>query len=208
MKKFLFSRIRALGVAGTGVALAALMSGAPAGAAVRAEQACDTSGLAHTFSQWGDSNLYKLAPGGSFEGGASSWTLAGGAQTTGGSEPFGVTGSVGSSSLDLPAGSSAQSPFTCVNISYPSFRLFALGSGHLSAVLVQVVYRESLLGDTVLPVGTLAPGHKWAPTASLMTLSTIPSLLAGGTAQVALRFTALTGDSQIDDVFIDPRLHH
>jgi len=27
----------------------------------------------------------------------------------------------------------------------------------------------------------------------------------GGTAQVALRFTAIGGPSQIDDIFIDPR---
>lgn len=34
----------------------------------------------------------------------------------------------------------------------------------------------------------------------------LPSL-SGGTAQVALRFTELTGSSQIDDVYVDPRMH-
>lgn len=28
----------------------------------------------------------------------------------------------------------------------------------------------------------------------------------GGTAQLALRFTALSGGSQIDDVYFDPRM--
>jgi hypothetical protein len=32
----------------------------------------------------------------------------------------------------------------------------------------------------------------------------VDGLLTGKTPQVALRFTALTGSSQIDDVFIDP----
>ena len=33
----------------------------------------------------------------------------------------------------------------------------------------------------------------------------VNGLLTGQTPQVALRFTALTGSSQIDDVFVDPR---
>jgi hypothetical protein len=37
------------------------------------------------------------------------------------------------------------------------------------------------------------------------TLSAVAGALTGGTAQVALRFTAVGGASEIDDVFIDPR---
>jgi hypothetical protein len=212
MKQFLFSRIRVLGLVTAGVATAALTSAPPAGAAVRAgliaDQSCDGSALTQPFSQWGDSNLYKLLPGGSFEGGASGWTVSGGAQTTSGSEPFGVTGSVGTSSLHLPPGASAQSPFTCVNAAYPTFRLFAHNGGTLSTVLVQVIYREPVIGNVAIPVGTVALSASWSPTAPMLTASAVPGLLSGGTAQVALRFTALTGNSQIDDVFIDPRLHH
>jgi hypothetical protein len=40
----------------------------------------------------------------------------------------------------------------------------------------------------------------------MLTLAAVPGLLTGGTSQVALRFTALTGSSQIDDVFVDPRM--
>jgi hypothetical protein len=42
----------------------------------------------------------------------------------------------------------------------------------------------------------------------MRTGAVIPSALGGGSAQMALRFTALSGDSQIDDIFIDPRMHH
>jgi hypothetical protein len=40
----------------------------------------------------------------------------------------------------------------------------------------------------------------------MLTASAVPGALTGGTAQVALRFTALLGASQIDDVFVDPRM--
>lgn len=48
----------------------------------------------------------------------------------------------------------------------------------------------------------------WQPTLPMLTASAIPGLLSGGTTQVALRFTSLTGRSQIDDVFVDPRMMH
>jgi hypothetical protein len=40
----------------------------------------------------------------------------------------------------------------------------------------------------------------------MLTLSAVPGLLSGGTTQVAIRFTALLGASQVDDIFIDPRV--
>ena len=40
----------------------------------------------------------------------------------------------------------------------------------------------------------------------MLTASVVTGLLSGGTTQVAFRFTELTGDSQIDDVFVDPHM--
>jgi hypothetical protein len=40
----------------------------------------------------------------------------------------------------------------------------------------------------------------------MLTLSAVPGLLDGGTSQVQLRFTALLGPSQVDNVYIDPRM--
>jgi hypothetical protein len=37
------------------------------------------------------------------------------------------------------------------------------------------------------------------------TASAVQGAISGGIAQVALRFTAIGGASQIDDIFIDPR---
>jgi hypothetical protein len=198
----------------SGLALRALIAGAALAAiptaAAQADlistSACDGATLSSPFAQWGDSSSYKLVPGGDFENGAAGWRLTGRAQTTSGSEPFGVTGSVGSRSLSLPAGSSATSPYTCVNAAYPTFRFMARQSGLLSSTLVQVVYTVPGVGELSIPVGASALSGTWRPSLPMLTASAVPGVLSDGTAQVALRFTQLTGSAQIDDVFVDPRM--
>ncbi len=165
--------------------------------------ACDDAALSQPFLPWVDANMYKLAPGGDFESGTAGWTLSGSAGVVPGSEPAGVTGSVGASSLSLGAGASAQSPTTCVNAAYPSFRFFARTNSPGSVVVVTAVY-QTLLGQVVLPVGVVGLSPDWSPTLPMLTGSAVPGLLSGGTAPIALRFTQLTGSSQIDDVFVDP----
>ena len=185
--------------------VASALSVAPAQAALISTGACNEAALSQPFAQWGDSNLYELVPGGSFEGSLSGWTLSGNAQRSPGSEPYRATGSGGAYSLALADGASAQSPFTCVNASYPSFRFFARNDGPASTVLVQVVYKLPL-ATVALPLGLVALSGEWRPSLPMLTGSVVTGALAGGTAQVALRFTALTGASQIDDVYIDPRM--
>lgn len=197
-----FTRI-ALALLSSGL-LSAFLSSVPAQAALISTGACNNNTLTQPFARWGDTNTYELAPGGDFEGSLTGWTLSGGAARTTGSEPYGVTGAVGAYSLALPAGASAQSPYVCVNASYPTFRLFARG-GLLSTIAVQVVYK-TLLGTAALPLGTVLPSGQWQPTPPLLTGSLVGALLTNGTAQAALRFTSLTGSSQIDDVFVDPRM--
>ncbi|MGA8365251.1 MAG: hypothetical protein WB709_12135 [Solirubrobacteraceae bacterium] len=194
----------ALGSTCATVALTAF-SAAPAGAVLISTGACSDAKLTQPFARWGDSSTYELAPGGDFEGSLSGWTLSGSAARVAGSEPFGATGTVGAYSLALGAGASAQSPYMCVNASYPTFRFFARNAGLLSTVLVQVVY-QTALGTVALPLGTVALSGEWQPTLTMLTGSLAGGLLSGGTAQAALRFTALTGSSRIDDVFVDPRM--
>jgi hypothetical protein len=199
-------RIAPLGLT---LALASLILGAcfagSAQAALISGGACNEAPLSHPFAHWGDSSSYELAPGGDFESAASGWTLSGGAKVVAGSEPYGASGSVGAHSLVLPHGASAQSPFTCVNASYPTFRFFARNDGLLSTVLVQVVYK-TLLGTVSLPLGVVALSGEWQPTLPMLTGSVVAGVLSGGTAHVALRFTAVTGTSDVDDVFVDPRM--
>jgi hypothetical protein len=208
MLQGLFSRHTRLVAAVISALGIAVVSGAPARAALINTDACDNAALQQPFSQWGDTNEYKLVPGGSFDSGASGWTLSHGASIVSGSESYGATGSVGASSINLPAGASVTSPFTCVDAAYPSFRFFGRNNGLLSTALVSVVYRLPLLGDVAVPVGPVALSAKWQPSLPMLTVSVLTGLLNGGTTQMAVRFTALTGDSQIDDVFVDPRMHY
>ena len=186
----------------------AVLSGAPAKAALIATDACDNATLSQPFAQFNDSNEYKLVSGGSFENGASGWTLSHGASIVSGSEPFGATGSVGASSVYLPAGASVTSPFTCVDAAYPVFRFFARNSGLLSTVVVSVVYKPLLGIPVAVPVGTVLLSSNWSPSGQMLTVSVLTGLLHGGTIPMAIRFTALTGTSQIDDVFVDPRMRY
>ena len=158
-------------------------------AALISTSACDGSALTAPFTPWGDTSLYKLVPGGDFESGAAGWTLAGGARTVAGSEPFAATGRAGASSLYLPAGASATSPFTCVNAAYPTFRFFARDDALLSTVAVSVVYRTPLGVTASVPVGVVTLSDCWSPSLKMLTAAAVTGLISGGTTQVALRFT-------------------
>jgi hypothetical protein len=192
---------------GVGIGLlvaAAATLGLPATPA-QAAGSCPESALGQPFARWGDTNNYELVAQGDFEGSLSRWTLSGRVSRVSGSEPYGVTGSVGEYSLGLPAGSSAQSPYTCVTASDPTFRFFARNDSLLATVAVAVVY-QTLLGPVAIPMGVVAASGSWQPSLPMLTGSVAAGLLSDGTAEVALRFTALTGSSAIDDVFIDPRM--
>jgi hypothetical protein len=208
MLQGLFSRHTRLAGAVISALGIAVLSGAPARAALINTDPCDNAELSQPFSPWGDTNYYKLVPGGSFEKGTSGWTLSHGASIVSGSEPFGATGSVGASSVYLPAGASVTSPYTCVDAAYPSFRFFGRNNGLLSTVLVSVVYKVPLLGAVAVPVGTVALSPSWQPSLPMLTASVLTGLLDGGTTQMAVRFTAVTGASQVDDVFVDPNMHY
>jgi hypothetical protein len=176
----------------TGAALALPVSAARAG--LLSLTACNTSALSQPFAPWGDPASYELAPGGDFE--TPAWRLSGGATRVPGSEPYAATGALGKWSLMLPVGSSAQSPATCVDAAYPSARLFIAGEG---AVAVSVVAR-----NVDIPAGVAMAGFGWLPTPVMVTSSAVLGAMSGGVAQVSLRLTAVSGEPQVDDVFIDP----
>jgi len=188
---------RVLGGVSVMIALA-IMSGSIRVTAARANvintNPCNGAVLTQPFAPWADPEWYELAPGGDFE--QPTWALSAGAQRVPGSEPFAATGSLGSWSLKLAAGSSAQSPPTCVDAAYPSVRFFIAGTGSVAVSVVS--------GDTEIPAGIAVAGPGWQPTPVMLTSSAVLAALADGVAQVSLRITALTGDPQLDDVYIDP----
>jgi hypothetical protein len=199
-------RLRLTAALGAAAALASAvlaLGSTPAHAALLSTGACDNAALSQPFGAWGDSNPYKQVPGGDFEGTLSGWTLRGDSHVVSGGGP--LRNGAGHS-LSLSAGSWVQTPKTCVNTSYPTFRLFSSGSQATSTILVQAVYAVPLLGDVPVPVGAVTLNPGWSPTLPMLTASTVTGVLSGGTAQVALRFTQLVGTSRIDDVYIDPRM--
>lgn len=190
----------------TGLTLTAFSAAMPVAAAQAASVAkCESPALSQPFQQWGDANYYSLVAGGDFESSTTAWTLSGGAQRAAGSEPYAATGSPGAWSLALPAGATAQSPFTCVEPNDRTFRLFARSEGAAGKVLASVVF-QTVVGNIALPVGVASVTSSWQPTATYHTGVVLGALLSEGSVHVALRFTALSGASRIDDVFIDPRM--
>jgi hypothetical protein len=185
---------RLLGSISILAALVLVCSASAAQADIVNLSACNAAPLSQPFLPWLDPASYELAPGGDFE--SSTWTLSGGAQRVAGSEPFAATGSVGSWSLDLPAGSSAESPSTCVDAAYPTIRFFVSGNGLVAA---SVVY-----GDLTIPAGVALATGAWQPTPVMLTDSAVVAATSDGSAQVSLRLTALSGDVRVDDVFVDP----
>jgi hypothetical protein len=197
------SRRMAVGIA-LGLALAGLtLTISPARAQA---EGCPSAPLSQPFSKFNDTNWYELVPNGDFEGSTAGWTLSGKAALASGSESYAVTGKLGKSSLELPAGASATSPFMCVDKSYRTMRFFARSEGGSSSVSVQVLYKTPN-GPYVGNVGTVSPSSSWAPTEKLPTLAAPASAESNGTAQVSIRVTAKSGLSRVDDVYLDPRMH-
>jgi hypothetical protein len=155
---------------------------------------CNNAALSQPFAPWADMSWYELAPGGDFE--SLDWSFQGGAELVAGSEPYASTGELGGFSLSLPLGASAMSPLTCVDAAYPSIRLFIAGTGSVAVDL--------LSGGLDIPCGVAVAGGPWLPTPVMVTTSAVMAALSGGTAKVSLRVTALTGNPQIDDVWVDP----
>jgi hypothetical protein len=170
------------------------LSASAARAALINPNPCNTSALSQPFAPWSDQASYELAPGGDFE--QPGWALSGGAQRVPGSEPYAATGTLGSWSLSLPAGSSAQSPPTCVDFAYPTVRFFIGGTGTVAVTVVD--------GILSIPAGVAVAGGTWQPTLPMLTTSAVLAALSGGVARVSVRITALTGDPQVDDIFVDP----
>jgi hypothetical protein len=186
----------------------ALLPAAGASAALIDTSDCDGAQLTQPFSRWSDSNFYKLAPGGDFEGSLSGWTLSGGAKKVAGSESYNATGEAGAYSVSIPAGGSVTTAPTCVNAAYPSFRFFAKSSGGLlglvAAAKVDLVYRDNVLGLIAIPAGVLLPSGKWQPTGAMLTLSAVAGLVSDGTTPLSIRITSIAGTWNVDDVYVDP----
>ena len=159
--------------------------------------------LSEPFARWSDDNLYELAPGGDFEGSLGGWVLQGGAQRVSGSEPFGVTGKVGSYSLQATPRRGRG-----LAVDLHQRRLPGVPSVHEDEHAGHEAERLRRLSDGQERghdgVAVLSPGSTWQPTSPISTGWMLGQLLDGPTANLSLEFATTQGSAQIDDVFIDP----
>ena len=189
--------------------LGALGAGSAAAAAPQgASGTCPSPTLSQPFLPWNDSSQYFLAPAGSMENDptAAGWQLSGGAGLANGNEPFDVTGNpLDSSSLALPAGSSATTPWICATRSDPYIRFFAQNTGSGSSQLeVDALYYNN--GGKLMSknVAMLSAGASWSPSDQIRVLNAIKPG-PDGTAQIAFQFTPVgSGSWSMDDLYIDP----
>jgi hypothetical protein len=156
-----------------------------------AQESCPIGTESQPFAPWGDESEYQLAPDGNFS--TPAWTLAGGAARTSTGGPLSA---LGPWSVSLPPGGSVTSAAMCLDASEPTMRFFTAGAGN---VLVQIVSR-----GIPIPVGWATAAGGWQPSPVMTTGAPVLGSLSGGAAQVSIRFTGLSGDPRIADVFIDP----
>jgi len=181
--------------------IAALAAPSPASALLGLGNPCGEQ-MSQPFAQFGDNGSYALIPGGSFDSGPA-WSLRNGAAVVDGNEPFADSGD---SSLYLPAGSFATSPFMCVGSLSPTVRVFGFSSSRSTALSVQILARNIFGLLTVLNVGVVYPGQtSWAPTNAGLFLQSLGALLTN-TTQIAFRFAPVNGSWTIDDTYVDPFL--
>jgi hypothetical protein len=200
----------------TGASLACLVATAVAPAAASATSGSGSTGtvtngvycdeaMSAAFSAFGDSNLYALAPGGDFEGDLAGWTV-GAAKQVAGSEPYNVTGSAGSSALEVPAGTAVTSAPVCLDPTRDKFRFFVRSMKAKARLRVDaLLVRAGQSKASVVSVGYVSSSTGvWEPTPILRNQAS-KYIAAGSTGSVTYRFSAENGAVQIDDLHIDPR---
>jgi hypothetical protein len=193
------------------LALAGLAApGAQAGVLVNSAPDCAAGTTSKPFARWLDYANYELGPAGTFEKGATGWSLSG-AGVVSGNETYYVHGAGESRSLRLPGGASATTPTICVGLEHPTIRFFArnagsglLGLGVTSTVAVSVQVETSLGVVTELPIGVVTHSGTWRPTLPMTVVANLLPLLPGEHTPVRFKLTALGGDWRVDDFYVDP----
>jgi hypothetical protein len=201
-----------LGAAAVIVALptgaAALPTGAaalPTGAAAASSAACASASTSTPFAAVGDSALYSLLSGASFESAASGWTLSDAevisAGATAESAPSGHA-------LAIEPGGSALSPLFCIDVEEQSFRFYVrqTGGGDWgSSLSVAIVWSDVYGVRHYTPVASVTGSSSWAPTQVLPLATKLPLWMPAATLKAQLQFKAEgSGCWAIDDVYIDP----
>ncbi len=181
--------------AATGSGLAAVLTSLTA----KATASCTSPALTSPFASLGDANQYALVPGESADNFAGTgWLLGGGAKIVTAKLADGTTGSV----LDLPEGAYAISPGACVTNSYPTARMMVRGLSGSGTVALDVAYLSS--SPSFVAAGQITGASGWSASPIL---NINPSAATGWQlAWFALTGPTSSGETQVYDLYIDPRM--
>lgn len=193
-------------------------------------QTCESPLLEQPFEQFGDSRDYVLAPSGAFEHidatlnplelnvdlSQLGWQSSAGAGITLGNEAYYVRRRTDGWSLTLPAEARATSPAMCVDLYHPHMRIVTRATSRSMPASdlklgVQVAYPESATPgfrrvDTVTGVEGSDARRGWRVSTDIP-LRPERGGTRPGPRLAALRFTAVSGNWKIDDIYVDPRRH-
>jgi hypothetical protein len=171
------------------------------------QQECQAPVLSQPFWNLRDTRHYVLAPGGDFsDSNGAGWQFSGGARIVNDTRPDGTTGG----SLYMPSGSTAVSPVMCVDMTYPTARLWARtlsGDGDVTFSVSYAATKSELKPQDVGHIKGDRRGWKLSGDVHIK-----PELAGkdGGWRRVAFVLTAggKTGEFQLDDIYVDPRMSH
>ena len=191
----------------TAVAAMALL--APAGTAnagllSQSAGPCPSYPLSKPFAKWLDPMAYTLAPGGSFESSAG-LTFTGGAKIVSGNEPNYLNSKSDKSSVLIPRGGTVTTGPICVGLDKPTVRFFAKRPNFalLPLITVEGVFTTKAGTTASLPmVGVPLAGNSWSLQLPFITTGAVLEL--GDTTMMRFRIRAVTGDWQVDDLYVDP----
>src|SRR4051794_11290207 len=183
------------------IALASVASSASAGSSLLG-LANDCGQASQPFAPWGDDKSYTFGANGGLESGGAGWSLSGPTRVVAGNESYYVHSRSDDSSLSMGAGSVAYTPKLCMGTTSTWLRFFARSSND-GTVRVQVVLRN-LLGNVlaIVQVSDLSPGAAWQPGPNILNVDSLLGLL--GVSSIQLKFAALDGTVQLDDIYVDP----
>jgi hypothetical protein len=165
---------------------------------------CPSYAMSKPFSRWLDPMSYTLAPGGAFES-ASDLTLTGGARIVAGNESSYVHGAGDRNSVLIPRGGTVTTAPICVGLDKPTIRFFAKRPSFalLPLLSVEGVYTTKSGATASLPlVGLPLAGSSWSLQLPMVSLGSVLEL--GDTTMMRFRVRAVSGDWQVDDLYVDP----
>ncbi len=190
-----------------GAAIAVLASATASAGAATVNTTCLPS-TTQPFTAVGDTNAYFLLSGGAFEAGTAAWNLTDGAAAAAGNNTAGGDPLSNTTSLSLPAGSSATSPAVCVDREMPSIRFYVRNTGNAASKLgVTVLYTLPNGKPASLQVAQITGARVWQPSPAIFFhLNMLAMASPTGTTNVAFQFRPLdaSGQWRVDDVYVDP----